>query len=352
MYVFDKEQEAAIKAKEDKILVVASAGSGKTFCLTERIKYLLDQGNDPKKMVAITFTNAAAEELIERIGKRGRDMFVGTVHSYANRLLLIGGLETKKYIVEEKFDEFFEEIKTHPEVLEEVEHLLVDEFQDTTNLQFEFFTDMINPKNFFYIGDQSQCIFSWAGANPNNFNYLERDPDVKVYYLNNNYRCGRNIVDFATDFLVSLKGYKAQKIVCKNSIIGEVTKQTFFNLNYIVELLKEDKEYKNWFILTRTNAEINLIENFLNKNGIPTESFKKSDLNSSQLKERIKRNTVKVLTVHSAKGLENDNVIVVGVVPYSQEEKRVAYVAATRARNRLIWFYKKPTQKKVKYEQW
>ena len=50
-------------------------------------------------------------------------------------------------------------------------------------------------------------------------------------------------------------------------------------------------------------------------------------------------NTVKVLTVHSAKGLEADNVVVVGVSGWSKrgEERRIAYVAATRARKQLIW---------------
>ena len=69
-------------------------------------------------------------------------------------------------------------------------------------------------------------------------------------------------------------------------------------------------------------------------------------------KKKMTSDTVKVLTVHSAKGLEADNVIVIGVSKWSQnpEERRVAYVAATRARNKLIWM--RSAQKKQKIQSW
>ena len=51
----------------------------------------------------------------------------------------------------------------------------------------------------------------------------------------------------------------------------------------------------------------------------------------------MKDNRVKVLTIHSSKGLENKNVIVTGALLYSEEERKIAYVAATRAENALYW---------------
>ena len=59
----------------------------------------------------------------------------------------------------------------------------------------------------------------------------------------------------------------------------------------------------------------------------------------------MKANTVKVLTIHSAKGLEANNVIVIGSKFYNLEERCISYVAATRARNWLIWT-RMPTRKK------
>ena len=53
----DVYQEEIVKSTTQHIVVVSGAGSGKTRVLTERIKWLIEQGNDPKKIVAITFTN-------------------------------------------------------------------------------------------------------------------------------------------------------------------------------------------------------------------------------------------------------------------------------------------------------
>ena len=84
----------------------------------------------------------------------------------------------------------------------------------------------------------------------------------------------------------------------------------------------------------------------LKKNKIPFNTFKQADLSAEEIREKMAENRVKVLTIHSAKGLENDNVIVIGARFWNDEERRIAYVAATRARDLLIWT-KKPKKKKV-----
>ena len=74
--------------------------------------------------------------------------------------------------------------------------------------------------------------------------------------------------------------------------------------------------------------------------GIPCDTFKITDLNNSEVYEKTLENTVKVLTVHSAKGLEAKNVVVIGCRIHTHgEESCVSYVAATRAKNRLIWCF-------------
>ena len=81
---------------------------------------------------------------------------------------------------------------------------------------------------------------------------------------------------------------------------------------------------------------------------IPYDTFKKGNLRDDQLQRKMEENTVKVLTIHTSKGLENDNVVVVGARYYNEEEYRVAYVAATRARKRLIWT-STPKKKRRRY---
>jgi superfamily I DNA/RNA helicase len=110
-----------------------------------------------------------------------------------------------------------------------------------------------------------------------------------------------------------------------------------FTVDRILEEMESGAPYGDWFILCRTNAEVGDIMTVLKRNNIPCDSFKKSELDQSELNAKMKEDTVKVLTIHSAKGLENEHVIVIGARAYNDEEKRICYVAATRAKQTLIW---------------
>jgi len=87
-------QRAAAGHIEGAMMVVAGAGSGKTRVLTHRIAHLIDQGVDPFSILSLTFTNKAAREMKERIGKivgdaEARNIWMGTFHSVFARILRI-----------------------------------------------------------------------------------------------------------------------------------------------------------------------------------------------------------------------------------------------------------------------
>src|SRR3990167_3591123 len=99
MPIFDSlndKQTEAVKTIEGPVLILAGAGSGKTKTLTHRIAYLLSQGIKPENILAVTFTNKAAEEMRNRIKKlleienlklKIENLFVGTFHSFGVKVL-------------------------------------------------------------------------------------------------------------------------------------------------------------------------------------------------------------------------------------------------------------------------
>lgn len=340
-----KIQKQVVEAKENFILVNSCAGSGKTRTLSERVKYLLSNGVRADKIVVITFTNAAAETMTERIGVVP-GLQCSTVHSYANRLLLSYGIDTSKVLNDEKFDKLFSLVKKNPECIQEVEYLLLDEGQDSTAQQFEFMLDMVQPKNWMIFSDHRQSIFRFADANPERIIQLLNDPKVAIYDLNENYRNAPEILDYAQQLIRSLGyDYEDYSVPMRKNVRGRIV-----NVDYsedgitrtIQRYVQEGRsEYRDWFVLTRTNAELEAIQNALEKANIPNDTFKKAQLTNRGLKDKMGENTVKVLTIHTAKGLEADNVIVIGARFRDIEEKCVSYVAATRARNLLVWTTKK-----------
>jgi len=343
-------QQQIITTEEPKVFVSSSAASGKTATLTERVRFLLESGIEPSEIVAITFTNNAASEMYERLG-RPNGLFIGTVHSYCNFLLLSYGIDTRKLLNDEKFDELFPLIQAHPECIKHVTHLLVDEAQDSTQEQFEFF-DLINPDNFMYFFDLRQSIYGWSGADPDFLVERMEDPTITIYNMKQNYRNYREILTFAKKFLFRLgSAYSDDSIPMRGSSYGCVVEESLTPSEAVALVQKIQgylkDEWKDWFILCRTNADVDLFSHLLSEKNIPNDTFKQADLTSKEIRERMEENTIKVLTVHSAKGLENKNVLVYNVRAYKDEEARICYVAATRARDHLIWV-KAPAKKKKK----
>lgn len=88
----NKSQREAVEATDGPVMVIAGAGSGKTRVLTYRIAHLINKGVDPFSILALTFTNKAAQEMKDRIGKivgynEARNIWMGTFHSVFARIL-------------------------------------------------------------------------------------------------------------------------------------------------------------------------------------------------------------------------------------------------------------------------
>lgn len=339
---FNVRQQNIIKANDKNILCLACAAAGKTRTLVARIDRLLEEGVKPSSIVAFTFTNQAAEEMRKRLGDKAKGMFIGTIHSYANTICTINGIDTINYITTERFDKIIEKALSVPMAgYPAVNHLFVDEFQDTDSTQYKFIC-RIPAVNRFYVGDERQFIYSFRGASDQFIRELATDDSFKKYSLVENYRNPPNILRFADEFLNSMPKISPSAIPAK-------TKQGFLDdgctFNDAAEEMTWTTEWTGWTVLCRTNSEIEAAQEKLNSINIPNVIVKRGDLDLEQQGQLLKENRVKIMTIHSAKGLEFDNVVVVGAKTYNEEERRICYVAATRAMESLYWC---PTIRKYK----
>lgn len=325
----NKSQKEAVETNSRKAVVIAGSGSGKTRCIIERINYLLDSGVPSNEIVAITFTNLAASEMKSRINCDS-DLFIGTIHSYANKHLIEAGRDTSKAIKEEKFNILLSEaLKIQ---IDGPKHMLVDELQDICKLEFDFIMHC-QAENYFFVGDDWQAIYGFKGADVNIFKNLTEDSEWEAYFLSENYRTGVSILKFAEAQIRDIDKIP-KKVDPQTEYFGKIEMVKYDD---VIDAIEDRGNYKDWFILTRTNKEIEIMSAILKENDIPFVTFKKRECTLEEIEKYLKSNVVKLLTVHAAKGLESENVAVIGMNKWNDEEKRIAYVGATRAKKRLLW---------------
>lgn len=368
-------QRAAVEYIDGPSLVIAGAGSGKTRVLTYKIAYLLSQGMKPWSIMALTFTNKAAREMKERIGKLvGNDLaqhlYMGTFHSIFSRILRaeaehIGfnnnftiydesdsrslikaivkemGLDDKKYkpaavhakismaknnlmsaaaydsdaaIFEQNkraqmpevgkifvayvqrckqanamdFDDLltltYQLFREHEDIRHKYaarfDYVLVDEYQDTNHVQMSIVMQLCQEKQrVCAVGDDSQSIYSFRGANIDNIlNYQRQFQGTRLFKLEQNYRSTQTIVEAANSLIkhnrnqipkdVFSENAKGEKIQYKPAYSDK--EEAAIVAKDVKRIRREDScQYSDFAILYRTNAQSRSFEEEFRKQGIP-----------------------------------------------------------------------------------
>ncbi|MCS6130843.1 DNA helicase PcrA [Clostridium botulinum] len=174
--------------------------------------------------------------------------------------------------------------KSNPEVLDfyqnKFKYIMVDEYQDTNGAQYELIKLLASKyKNICVVGDDDQCIYQWRGADIQNILDFEKDyPNAKVIKLEQNYRSKSNILNAANVVIVNNANRKS-KVLRTEQEAGDKIKiyrafsdsdEGDFVGKQIAEIKsKENKEYKDFAILYRTNAQSRIFEESLRRRGIP-----------------------------------------------------------------------------------
>ena len=173
--------------------------------------------------------------------------------------------------------------REHQDVLEKYQNLyqyvLIDEYQDTNQAQY-ILTKMISEKNrrITCVGDDSQSIYSFRGANYKNILNFENDyRDAKTILLEQNYRSTGNILDAANQVIKNNRDRK-DKNLWTNKGPGEKIKyyraynerdEAQYVIRKIKELVNRNVEYKDIAVLYRTNAQSRVVEEEMLKENLP-----------------------------------------------------------------------------------
>lgn len=223
-------------------------------------------------------------------------------------------------------------LEAYNEDITTIDALFVDEFQDVDSVQFKIFEKVLAKKKFF-IGDSWQSIYEFRGADGEVFNKLGEGFDI--YKLKYNYRSYQEIINYATTVYEALNGnlwgdcYISQHDWCDYSSI-----QCERGEGGVVIVINP---YKDGFQIIQGNnvkplrTPIQAVYDFL-KQYNPMILCR----TNKQVKGIQELGWINTTTIHQAKGLEYDNVVVVDTAIKDSEDLNVAYVAMTRARDGLL----------------
>jgi DNA helicase II / ATP-dependent DNA helicase PcrA len=362
-------QQKAVETIEGPVLILAGPGSGKTRVITQRVAYLINTcGISPRHILAVTFTNKAAREMVERLQKlvsgSVNDLTLGTFHAICARILRREGkalgiepgfiiyddedqvnlikrslqelnLDPKKFVPRAVLSaisalksrmlspqecsgssrSYFDEVvgrvygryqqmlvdsqaldfddllmrtvvlfRTQPEILQRYQeryvHVMVDEFQDTNQTQYELVKQIAGKyHNICVVGDPDQSIYSWRFADVRNILNFEKDyPDAQVVMLEQNYRSTGRILETASNLIKANQQRKHKQLWTDNAegdltnIIETYTEQeeAQFVVKEIERLIDEgEAKAGDCAVLFRTNAQSRVIEESFVRYGLP-----------------------------------------------------------------------------------
>ena len=337
--------------------ILASAGSGKTTTLTCRIAQLLTSaGAKPNEIILLTFTHNAASVMRQRLEALVgcQRILCGTFHSLSQQILKSENPAALQdlYHVDElplKALDYLATAKGRAWI-RKLKWLFIDEFQDINDTQYNFIRALHHSGSAVTIvGDDAQNIYTWRGSCVDYIlNFHKRFPDVTDYQLTTNYRSTSAIVAVANSIMryIPTLDHKELMTAGPTAVPGERPAVHYFartteERDWVTEAAI--KATGTTVILSKSNSVLYAYEAAFLKLGVRVRFVEgEESLTTSN-------GTIFLSTFHGSKGLEWDNVFLVRmndeVFPQQKDEdgvlqeRRLFYVAVTRARKSLTISY-------------
>lgn len=356
----NNEQQLAVTASPGPVCVLAGAGTGKTRVLTNRIAYLIENMNiEPNKILAVTFTKKAAQEMQKRIVKmidiKNSHPCITTIHAFCLQILykeidslpwlrndfkIADGYQSKiilnkalkqmnidqkrfqyqkddffDYLRKEKTLKHFPDQAKHMPLFRELyraiqniymtenvlsfddmlfyvaslfeqnqsivtkyqnkfEYVLVDEYQDTSPLQFDIISTLTKTsRNLYVVGDNDQSIYGFRGADMGIIlSFKDTFPEAQIFKLENNYRSNPNIIKAANSVISNNVNRFDKKLIATHTDNNKINvvdcKDKLIEAKYIAEQIK-GQNYNDIAVIIRNNFMSAPFERAFRENNIP-----------------------------------------------------------------------------------
>lgn len=287
---YSQSQLKAITSTSPLIMVTAGAGCGKTTAIKGRIEYLIQSGIVPDDITALSFSNAAADNVKEKyenirsmtiakmisiiysanfshqiatietfinavkIKKNFKNVRFETIDMFISYLYKIlsnkdNGFMKMNSLIEKRYDEIIKILDTLNLTTLELEimiayqkidklkvpnevktkHIIIDEVQDNSIFEFVYALKYVEvfKSTLFLMGDPSQTLFEFRASNPKAINTLEKSGVFDTFTLEINYRSKQDILDFANSILKDIEANKYANVSLKANNITTTDVNTF-----------------------------------------------------------------------------------------------------------------------------
>jgi len=368
----DEQHNIVTSNLDENMRIIACAGSGKTTTIVCRIKYLIDKEVPPPSIILTTFNVDAAESMKRKIlsifGSNPKIM-IGTIDSISCRFYNSYCKSSGFRGVAEYSTEFLKFLQTEEgrDVMREYKYLFFDEFQDCNDIQFNIIKEFYQVGCIVVvIGDDAQNIYQWRGSNIDYILNFDKYVSAKTYKLIHNYRSTPEIISFANMSIANNSDQIPKEMKSIHPSINykplivpvkSEEQQSILVVKRIYEYIEKGISPQNIAILSRNNYPLKGLEEEIEKWNTKYENNNEKQIKYVSLisddlrdtKPKILPNHITLTTIHKAKGLEWDVVLLISCndsrFPAEidniaiQEERRLFYVAITRAKKYLEIYF-------------
>lgn len=325
--ILDPIQTLCVHHKDGPALVLSGAGTGKTRVIVNRFQFLINEGVETNKILCLTFSNKAANEIGERLQERRiRASWVGTFHGICFRLMqmykiiddktiLLDELDSRKiadqlgvslhlnniqrmkdwahinysedlnnaaniyenYLTKNNMVDFGDLIIKMIDTMENNEeirnaiknrfdYIMIDEFQDTSKSQYHLIKLLLKDNNIFCVGDDDQSIYEWRGAYVGNIlNFSKEFDGCQVFKMEQNYRSTNAILQVANSIISNNVNRLPKEIWTHKTGENVIVCCTKNDMEFIGKTIKTLPENESIGILVRASSSIKPIEEVLIK---------------------------------------------------------------------------------------